>query len=131
MKNFLIALVALALVPAAVEAGGGGGGKANAKIKVTNNGTDVLLVILDKTDAQIGAFADLDAFLAAGGKAIDAGGNATFTGLKAGNHGVAAAYTDGAFFGAISRVVIHSKSGRTDNVSATGDSFAAPNLTVK
>jgi hypothetical protein len=91
MRTLLIAVLALSVAPSFALAGGGGGTKANGTIEVTNNGADDLAVILDASTAD---FADVDAFLDAGGRIVEAGTTARFTNVRVGNHRLSVAFID-------------------------------------
>src|SRR6266496_2148841 len=97
MRTLVVALLALSLAPSAVLAGGGS--KQIGTIKVTNNGTDTLVVIVDPSaniqTSLSGGTLDASKILSAGGRFVGQGGIATIGGLRTGAHTVVAAYVSG------------------------------------
>ena len=129
MRTLLVSLLALSLVPSIADANGNGGGtKPTAGIKVRNNGSNTLAVIVDPpSDIQ----ADLDAgtmitseFLIAGGRFVGRNGSTTFGGLQAGTHTVMAVYvsntSNNATVSTADFVDVDVSQGQTRNVTATG-----------
>jgi hypothetical protein len=99
MRTLLIALLALSVTPSIVDANGGskgGGTKPTASIRVRNNGSNTLAVIVDPSTSIQNALSagtlNTSSFLQAGGRFVGRSGSTTFGGLQAGSHTVAAAY---------------------------------------
>jgi hypothetical protein len=127
MRNFLIGLLVFALVPATVFAGGGGA-KPTSFIKVRNNDGQQLAVIVNPP-ANIPQ--DPAQFRAIGGKILNTGETASFN-VKEGSHTVAAAYINAQAQapGVTGTRTISVGKARTVNITATGNSGAAPVLTI-
>src|SRR5437773_9271043 len=134
MRSFLIALLALSVGPSVALAGGGT--KQNGTIKVTNNGTDMLAVIVDpsasiQTSLSGGTLA-ASTFLSAGGRFVGPGGVATVGGVRTGTHTVVAAYvsgtTGGSTVGTLRTLSVTVNKGKTTNVTATGNVAAGVTL---
>jgi hypothetical protein len=127
MRTLLIALVALSVAPSMAIAGGGS--KQGGTVKVTNNGTDTLAVIVDPSSSISNSLASgtlsASQFLGAGGRFVGPGGVATIGGLKAGTHNVVAAYvsgtSSGSTVGTVSDLSVTVNKGKTTNVSGTGN----------
>jgi len=120
MKSFLLACVALALVPSLALAGGGT--KAAGTITVKNSGSLVMGVIVDPPATLDPTTATQAQFTAAGGKFVDVGATATFTKLKAGNHTVVVFQVSSATsIGPISTKVYNLGQAKTLNVVTTFD----------
>lgn len=102
MKNLLIALVAVALMPSVSFAGGnnnGGGSKNNGTIKVVNNGSTDLLVVLRpsqtlKNQVSSGDPNALTTFNSQGGKRIAPGHSYTFRNVRSGSIEIGLLYLD-------------------------------------
>ena len=126
MKNFLIALIVLAVLPVTAYAGGGSGGgtKKNSTLKVSNKSLNKTLgVILDKVPATP---ITLAAFQAAGGVLIDPSSTKTFQ-LKSGSHTIYAAYVDAADApGVAGSQNVSLGKNKTVTVEVTGDEFSGP-----
>jgi len=127
MRTFLIALVALSVAPSMAVAGGGS--KQVGTVKVKNNGTDTLAVVVDpssniQTSLSSGTLS-ASQFLAAGGRFVGPGGTATIGGLRTGTHNVVAAYvsgtSSGSTVGTTSDLSVTVNKGKTTSVTATGD----------
>ena len=107
----------------------GGGSKQNGTVKVTNNGSDTLAVIVDPStsvqNSLSGGTLNASTFLGAGGRFVGPGGVATIGGLKTGAHAVVAAYvsgtTGGSTVGTVSTSSVNVNKGKTTSVRATGD----------
>jgi hypothetical protein len=94
MKNMLVALLALALLPATTFAGGGTKG-ITSSLTVKNNGSDRLAVILDAPAGFDPKKNTVAQFTAAGGKIVEVGGSITIN-IKEGTHKFGAAYVSAA-----------------------------------
>lgn len=93
MKNMLVALVALALLPATTFAGGGTKGT-NSKLVINNlNGSQRLAIIVDAPAGFDPKKNTVSQFTNAGGKIIEAGGSLTLN-LKEGKHQFGAAFVN-------------------------------------
>jgi hypothetical protein len=99
MKNFLLVLVALALVPSLALAGGGT--KASGVINVKNNGGLVMGVIVDPPATLDPNTATQAQFTAAGGKFVNAGATGSFTKLANGKHKVVVFQVNGTAIGPV------------------------------
>ena len=128
MRTFLIALLVLSLAPK-IAVAGGGGSKQTGTVKVTNNGSDTLAVIVDpssniQTSLSNGTLS-ASQFLGAGGRFVGPSGTATIGGLRTGTHNVVAAYvsgtTSGSTVGTTSDLSVTVNKGKATNVTATGD----------
>jgi hypothetical protein len=124
MRNFLIALLVLAAIPATVDANGGGV-KLNSFIKVKNTDGSQLAVIVDPP-APIPV--DLNQFLAAGGRLLNTGETATFQ-LREGAHVIASAFIANNAPGVIGQTQASVARGHTVNYIANGNATFAPVLT--
>jgi len=108
-----------------VEAGGGS--KQTGTVRVTNNGSDQLAVIVDPSGtiqtSLAGGTLDASTFTSAGGQFIGPGGTAVFSNVRAGTHTVAAAFisgtTAGSDIGTVASTSVNVKKGQTINLSAT------------
>jgi hypothetical protein len=126
MRTLLMALLALSLAPSVGLAGGGS--KQVGTIKVTNNGSDMLAVIVDPSSnvqaSLNGGTLDAQTFFSAGGQLIGPRGVAVFGGKRTGAHTVVAAYVSGASSGStvseVSTQSVNVSKGKTVNVSANG-----------
>ena len=119
MKNFLLVLVALALVPSLALAGGGT--KAAGVINVKNSGGLVAGVIVDPPANLDPNTATQAQFTAAGGKFVNAGATGVFTKLKAGNHTVVVFQVNGTAIGPIGAKTYNLGQAKTLNVEVTFD----------
>ncbi len=141
MRAFIITLLALSLVPAFANAngsggGGGGGTKPSSSVRVRNNGTNTLAVIVDPSqsiqDALDAGTLNTSTFLSAGGRFVGRGGSTTFGGLQAGTHTVAAAYvsntSNSATVSTAGSVDVNVNQRQTANVTATGSVGAGATL---
>jgi len=137
MRTVLVALLALALAPSIAMAGGGM--KQIGTVRVKNNGSDTIAVVVDpsanlQTSLSSGTL-DASTLLKAGGQFVGPGGTATFGGVRAGAHTVAAAFVSGTSAGSnVSTVASQSvtvKKGKTLTLSATGSTGGGTTLTVQ
>jgi len=127
MRTFLIGLLVLSLAPSAALAGGGA--KQVGTVKVANNGSDTLAVIVDPSASVQNSLSSgtlsTSTFLAAGGRFVGPSGVATIGGLRTGAHTVVAAYisgtSSGSTVGTVSTLSTTVNKGKTKNVTATGD----------
>jgi hypothetical protein len=132
MRTLLIALLSLSLVPSIADAnggnGGGGGTKPTALIKVRNNGTSMLAVIVDPPSNIASALSagnlSTSSFVSAGGRFVGRGGTTVFGGLRAGTHTVAGAYvsnaSNSATVSSADSADVSISQGKSVNVTATG-----------
>jgi len=134
MRTLVVAVLALSLAPSVALAGGGS--KQNGTVKVTNNGSDTLAVIVDPStsiqNSLSGGTLSASSFLAAGGRFVGPGGVAVIGGLRTGAHNVVAGYvsgtSSGSTVGTLSTLSATVKKGKTTNVSASGDVNAGVTL---
>jgi hypothetical protein len=131
MRTLLIALFIFTLVPSFAQANGngnGGGTKPTAAIKVRNNGSQMLAVIVDPSDDILD---DLDArrltttdFILAGGRFVPRNGSTTFGGLQSGPHTVVAAFvsnvSNNATVSTAGSAEVTLNNGQTQTVTFTG-----------
>jgi len=129
MRTLLIALLSLSLVPSIADANGGGGGtKPTASVKVRNNGTSMLAVIVDPSSNVLNALSagnlSTSSFLSAGGRFVGRGGTTVFGGLQAGAHVVVGAYvstaSNSATVSSVDSADVSVNQGKSVNVTATG-----------
>ena len=128
MKNMMVALVALALLPAVSFAGGGSKG-VNTTIRVVNNGSNRLAVIVDAPAGFDPKKNTVSQFTAAGGKIIEVGGTLDVK-AKSGDHKFGASFVSDS--GVIGRNATEKKSIPTNStVTATvlGNFPFAPTVT--
>jgi hypothetical protein len=134
MRTLFIAVLAVALAPSLALAGGGS--KPNSTVKVKNNGTDTLAVIVDpnsnvQTSLSSGTL-NTQTFLNAGGRFVGPSGTATFGGLRAGSHSVVAAFVSGTSSGSSiatgASTTINATKGKTVTVTATGSTETGTTL---
>jgi hypothetical protein len=139
MRNLILAVAAVMLLPTMALAGGGS--KANGSIAVHSNGTlqtgQVIGVIVDPPASLNPNTATQAQFTAAGGKFItgaSANETLTFNNLKAGNHTVVAfaATTSGTTtnIGTIVTQKVNVSKGQTVNLYASGDASNTTTLTL-
>jgi len=90
MRTFLVALLAVALAPSLAEARSS---KGATLIRVANDGSDILAVIVDDNAGVLDQTSTLDAatFFRAGGRLVGPGGITVFS-VKVGEHTVTGAY---------------------------------------
>lgn len=137
MRTILVAFFVLALAPSIAIAGGGT--KQIGTVRVRNNGSDTLAVVVDpsaslETSLSSGTL-DAHTFLKAGGQFVGPGGTATFGGVRAGSHTVAAGFVSGTSAGSnvatLAEQSVTVKKGKTLTLSATGSTAAGTTLTVQ
>jgi hypothetical protein len=88
MKNvavMMLALASLLALSSPAEAGGGGGAKKNAKIRITNQDTVAVGIILN-SPASVTGWVSQAAVIAKGGVVIQPGQTATFSVIAGTNH---------------------------------------------
>jgi hypothetical protein len=98
-------------------------------VKVANNGSDTLSVIVDPSSSIQNSLSSgtlkTSTFLGAGGRFVGPSGVATIGGLRTGAHTVVAAYisgtSSGSTVGTVSTLSTTVNKGKTTNVTATGD----------
>jgi len=134
MRTLIIAVLALAVAPSLAFAGGGS--KPNSTVKVRNNGTDTLAVIVDpssnvQTSLSSGTL-NTQTFLSAGDRFVGPSGSATFGGLRAGSHTVVAAFVSGTSSGSsiatVGSTTVNATKGKTVTVTATGSTATGTTL---
>jgi hypothetical protein len=98
MRTLAVTLFVLSLVPAIADANGSGGGgtKPTSSVRIRNNGSNTLAVIVDPSpsiqDALEAGTLSTSTFLSAGGRFVGRNGSTTFGGLRAGAHTAVAAF---------------------------------------
>ena len=132
MKNMILALVMVALVPTLALAGGGSKGGSTSNIEFTNDGAQRLGVLIDAPAGFDPKKATLSEFRAQGGRFLDPGESTIYDKLKSGRHKIGAAFLfiNQAKVGInATRSVTVPKKG-TVQVGVTGNELAAPTLDV-
>src|SRR3954468_18850218 len=90
MRTILVALLAIAMAPSLAEARPA---KGSSFIRVTNDGDDILAVIVDDNGTLDTTNLDASRFFRNGGRLIGPGGTTTFA-VRAGSHTVTGAYVN-------------------------------------
>ena len=134
MRTLLVVVLALAVAPSSALAWGGT--KPNSTVRVKNNGTDTLAVIVDPSASILsslnGGTLNTQAFVKAGGQFVGKSGTATIGGLKAGSHSVTAAYVsgtaNGSTVGTTDSATVNLAKGKTTTLTATGSTAAGVTL---
>lgn len=132
MKNVLIALLAVALLPSISIAGGNGGSKSNGSVRVVNDGDTDLLVILKpsatlKTQVTNNDPNALTTFNREGGKRIAPGLSFTFRNVRSGTIEIGTLFLDdngdpGTF--GLNNITV--KANKTLVLRVSGDATASP-----